>query len=77
MYQVLTVCHAPCIGSSQRRRQIDRSDQHAYRGAASELPMVPEARHGAWRPLTVSHGVSETGTIDYHHGVIHPGRGAS
>ena len=35
------------------------------------------ARGEAWRPLTVSHGVSETGTIDYHHGVIHPGRGAS
>ena len=46
MYQVLTVCHAACIGLSQRRRQIDRSDQHAYHGAASELPMVPEARHG-------------------------------
>ena len=45
-YQVPTVCHAECIGLSQRRRQIDRSDQHAYRGAAFELPMVPEARHG-------------------------------
>ena len=54
-YQVLTVCHAACIGLSQRRRQSDRSDQHAYRGAASELPMVPEARHdGHSRPAMVS-----------------------
>ena len=45
-YHISTVCHAACVGSSQKRRQIDRSDQHAYRGAASELPMVPEARHG-------------------------------
>ena len=45
-YQVLTACHAVFIGLSQKRRQIDRPDQHAYRGAASELPMVPEARHG-------------------------------
>ena len=35
------------------------------------------ARGEAWRPLTVSHGVNETGTIDYHHRVIHPGRGGS
>ena len=35
------------------------------------------ARGEAWRPLTVSHGVSETGTIEYHHRVIHPGRGGS
>ena len=45
-YHISTVCHAACVGSSQKRRQIDRSDQHAYRGAGSELPMVPEARHG-------------------------------
>ena len=45
-YHISTVCHVACIGSSQRLRQIDRSDQHAYRGAAFELPMVPEARHG-------------------------------
>ena len=54
-YHISTVCHAACVGSSQKRRQIDRSDQHAYRGAASELPMVPEARHrGHSRSVMVS-----------------------
>ena len=43
-YHILTVCNAACFGSSQKRRQSDRCDQHAYRGAASKLPMVPEAR---------------------------------
>ena len=75
-YHISTVYHAACIGSSQRRRQTDRPDQHAYRGAASERA-ADGARGEAWRPLTVRHGVSETGAIDYHHGVIHPGRGAS
>ena len=52
---------------SVRSARVSRCSLRAADGARGE----------AWRPLTVSHGVSETGTIDYHHGVIHPGRGAS
>ena len=54
----------------------DRSVRSA-RVSRCGLRAADGARGEAWRPLTVSHGVSETGTIDYHHGVIHPGRGAS
>ena len=39
-YHILTVCNVACFGSSQKRRQSDRCDHHAYRGAASELPMA-------------------------------------
>ena len=44
IYQPSVTRHA--LVQARKRRQIDRSDQHAYRGAASELPMVPETRHG-------------------------------
>ena len=54
----------------------DRSVRSA-RVSRCSLRAADGARGEAWGPLTVSHGVSETGTIDYHHGVIHPGRGAS
>ena len=49
----------------------DRSVRSA-RVSRCSLRAADGARGEAWRPLTVSHGVSETGTIDYHHGVIHP-----
>ena len=54
----------------------DRSVRSA-RVSRCSLRAADGARGEAWRPLTVSHGVSETGTIEYHHRVIHPGRGGS
>ena len=52
-----------------------RSARVLYRRCS--LRAADGARGEAWRPLTVSHGVSETGTIEDHHRVIHPGRGGS
>ena len=54
----------------------DRSVRSA-RVSRCSLRAADGARGEAWRPLTVSHGASETGTIDYHHRVIHPSRGGS
>ena len=54
----------------------DRSVRSA-RVSRCSLRAADGARGEAWRPLTVSHCVSETGTIDYHHGVIHPSPGGS
>ena len=57
-------------------KATDRSVRSA-RVSRCSLRAADGARGEAWRPLTVSHGVSETGTIQYHHRVIHPGRGDS